>query len=153
MIEIKDIIIAINDLLDKNFPDIERQSTDIRQGFTRPCFYVELDRTTSSKVNTQIRDSIISIRIYYFPKDEYNNRIELFDMQSKLEDIFLEGLWINPSFFMPHFQQDGTDDGLDFITVDGVLQLQFYLYSAQKIEDTTPYEPLENLNTNITRKG
>jgi hypothetical protein len=152
MIGIKDIITAINNLLKENFPDVKRQSTDIRQGYTRPCFYVEMDRDMAYKLNTQLKEKTVSIRIYYFPTTEYDSRVELLDMQDKLENIFLEGVWITPSFFMPTFQQDGQDNGLDFVIVDGILQMQFYLYSIQEIPDTTKYEPLENLYTNIKRK-
>jgi hypothetical protein len=53
---------------------------------------------------------------------------------------------------MPTFQQDGQDNGLDFVIVDGILQMQFYLYSMQGLPDTDDSEPLENLNTNIKRK-
>jgi hypothetical protein len=152
MIGIKDIITAINNLLKENFPDVKRQSTDIRQGYARPCFYVEMDRDMAYKLNTQLKEKTVSIRIYYFPTTEYDSRVELLDMQDKLENIFLEGVWITPSFFMPTFQQDGQDNGLDFVIVDGILQMQFYLYSIQEIPDTTKYEPLENLYTNIKRK-
>ena len=152
MIGIKDIITAINNLLKENFPDVKRQSTDIRQGYKRPCFYVEMDRDMAYKLNTQLKEKTVSIRIYYFPTTEYDSRVELLDMQDKLENIFLEGVWITPSFFMPTFQQDGQDNGLDFVIVDGILQMQFYLYSIQEIPDTTEYEPLENLYTNIKRK-
>ena len=149
MIGIKDIIAAINNLLKENFPDVKRQSTDIRQGYTRPCFYTEMDRDMANKLNTRLREKTVSIRIYYFPTTEYDSRVELLNIQDKLEDIFLEGVWITPSFFMPTFQQDGQDSGLDFVIVDGILQLQFYLYSIQEIEDTDTHEPLENLNINI----
>lgn len=152
MIGIKDIITAINNLLKENFPDVKRQSTDIRQGYTRPCFYVEMDRDMSNKFNTQLKEKTVSIRIYYFPTTEYDSRIELLSVQDKLEEIFLEGVWITPSFFMPTFQQDGQDNGLDFVIVDGILQMQFYLYSMQGLPDTDDSEPLENLNTNIKRK-
>ena len=152
MIGIKDVITAINNLLKENFTDVKRQSTDIRQGYKRPCFYVEMDRDMAYKLNTQLKEKTVSIRIYYFPTTEYDSRVELLDMQDKLENIFLEGVWITPSFFMPTFQQDGQDNGLDFVIVDGILQMQFYLYSIQEIPDTTEYEPLENLYTNIKRK-
>jgi len=152
MVGIKDIMAAINNLLKENFPDVKRRSTDIRQGYTRPCFYVEMDRDMASKLNTQLKEKTVSIRTYYFPTDEYDSRIELLSVQDKLEEIFLEGVWITPSFFMPTFQQDGQDSGLDFIITDGVLQLQFYLYSMQGLPDTDDSEPLENLNTNIKRK-
>ncbi|MEY8001609.1 DUF6838 family protein [Clostridium sp. Mt-5] len=152
MIGIKDIITAINDLLAQNFTDVTIQSTDITEGYTRPCFYVELDKNSASKINTKLRDKSISIRIYYFPKDRYNNEVENLNIQDQLENIFLEGLWVNPSFFMPTFQQDGQDSGLDFVIVDGVLQLQFYLYAVQAIEDTDTSEPLENLNVNTDVK-
>ena len=152
MIGIKDIIAAINSLLKQNFPDVKRQSTDIRQGYTRPCFYVEMDKDMASKLNTQLKEKTVSIRIYYFPTTEYDSRVELLDMQDKLGNVFLEGVWITPSFFMPTFQQDGQDNGLDFVIVDGILQMQFYLYSIQELPDTDNSEPLENLNLKIQRK-
>lgn len=152
MIGIKDIITAINKLLNENYPDIEIQSTDIKEGYARPCFYVEMDGEKSTKYNKFNTEKTVSIRIYYFPSDDNHARIENLEMQDKLSDLFGDGVWITPSFFMPTFQQDGEDAGLDFTIVDDVLQLQFYLYSIQELPDTDNSEPLENLHQNMERE-
>lgn len=145
MIRIKDVIKAINTLLKANFQDIKMSSKDIRRCIIRPSFYVDLEQNDSMQFNSICKENTLTVRIYYFPSDSNNNRIELLDVQEKLNNIFLKGLSVNEDFYI-YFTEDNKPE---FITVDGVLQLKLELYYLQEIEDTNTYEMLEELETNI----
>lgn len=145
MITIKDVIKAINILIKSNFPDIKISSKDIRRCIIRPSFYVDLEQNDSIQFNSMCKENTLTVRIYYFPSDMNNNRIELLDVQEKLNNIFLKGLSVNEDFYI-YFTEDNKPE---FTIVDGVLQLKLELYYLQLIEDTNTYEMLEELETNM----
>lgn len=142
MIGLKDIIKSINDKIEADFSNIEIQSTDIKEGFLRPCFYVEIDNNKANKLNPSSKEKTLTVRIYYFPTDRYENRIELLETQDNLENMFFEGLQVNQDFFIPTL-----DNELNFTTTDGVLQLSFDLYYVQLLDEEYA-EPLEELVIN-----
>lgn len=146
MVTLKNVIATVSSILLNNFPQINIQSTDIKEGFEQPSFYVELDNFKTNLLNKWHKKYKVSIRIYYFPKDTYKNQIELLEMQEILSDLFLKGIWVeNTSFFIYK-----TEDDLDFTVTDGVLQLQFYLNYVQTIEEEDTTELMEELDVNTT---
>ncbi len=142
MVSLVDIVKAIDDKIKDNFLGIEIQSTDIKEGFERPCFYVQVDDNRANKLNPNSKEKTLTIRIYYFPKDRYENRIELLEIQDILENMFFDGLQVNENFYISTLDND-----LTFTVVDGVLQLSFDLYYVQLLDEEDA-EPLEELEVN-----
>lgn len=87
MLTLKQIKLAINEILIENFPDIEVQSTDVRKGFKRPSFFVQLD-TQSRDSGQFVSNRSMIVRIYYFPSDRYEYSLEILEMQDDLENVF-----------------------------------------------------------------
>src|SRR5690625_5080190 len=87
MLTMKQIKLAINEMLRENFPDIGIQSGDIRKGFKRPSFFVQLD-TQSRDSGQFVYNRSMIIRIYYFPSDRYEYSLEILEMQDDLENVF-----------------------------------------------------------------
>lgn len=144
MVTIKDVMKAINKLLETNFT-VKIASKNIREKIIRPSFYVDLEQNDSIQLNSICKQNNLTIRIYYFPTDPNNNRIELLDVQEKLNNLFLKGLSVTEDFYIYLV----TDNPLEFVVVDGVLQLKLELYYLQEIEDTTEYEMMEELYVNV----
>ncbi|WP_333860799.1 phage tail terminator family protein [Clostridium sp.] len=144
MVTIKDVINAINKLLETNFT-VKIANKNIREKIIRPSFYVDLEQNDSIQLNSICKQNNLTVRIYYFPTDPNNNRIELLDVQEKLNNLFLKGLSVTEDFYIYLV----TDNPLEFVVVDGVLQLKLELYYLQEIEDTSEYEMMEELCVNI----
>lgn len=85
MIDYKDIKTAVNKQLSNLGIDI--QSRDVREGFNRPSFFVQLDNASRSNYTTQI-GRMLTVRIYYFPSDRYEYAVEVLEMQDELEQLF-----------------------------------------------------------------
>lgn len=83
---LKEIKIAVNTALKQKFADIEIQSSDIAEGFLRPCFFTELDKIETSE--GIYKNNKFIIRIYYFPRSRYKNQSEIIEMQEELNYIF-----------------------------------------------------------------
>ncbi|AZV56797.1 DUF6838 family protein [Clostridium sp. AWRP] len=143
MVTIKDIVKAINLKIKDKFPDIPIQSTDIKEGFKRPSFYVNKDDNKSNRYNQDIKESKTSIRIYYFPTSAYKNRIELLNMENDLTDLFLDGVLVSTDD--GEYLMEILEDDIDSVVTDGVLQVHFYLYLLQDFseEDAEVMEELE----------
>ena len=78
---------AINDKIKAEFPQIEIQSSDVEEGFTRPSFFVllETNRVEPYQFNC-LRD--MTCRILFFPTDRYKYKEEAYDVIDRLEKLF-----------------------------------------------------------------
>jgi len=86
MITYKDIKIAVNGLLSRQF-EVDINSNDVKEGFLRPSFFVQFNDSIRSSTVYQIEKSL-TVRIHYFPSDRYDYSIELLDIQEQLEGLF-----------------------------------------------------------------
>ncbi|MFJ8261410.1 DUF6838 family protein [Rummeliibacillus sp. NPDC094406] len=127
MITTKDLKKAINDRINNKFSDIEINSNDVKEGFSRPSFFVQLDGRKSSTMEHVDKD--IDVQIYYFPSNEYNHAIELMDTQEILESAFdlklrVVNRWLNIT-------------ETNAVITDGVLNMSFSLEfnDARNIEE------------------
>jgi len=145
VISLKDILKAINILIKSNFPAIDIQSMDISEGFKRPSFFVDADNYRSGSMMTLYKDRNLPIRIYYFPTSAKKNRIELIEVQEKLESIFLNSIKVNENFVIP-INEVYAD------IVDGVLQFSFDLFTVEELinEDDTTGELIEELKMELS---
>ncbi len=117
MITFKKIKTTINKKLQSNF-DMDVSSKAANEGFTRPSFKVELDNVKREGHLTQV-ERACTVRIFYFPKDENDNAIELLDVQEKLGDLF------DLKFSIEDRHLDINEPNFD--EIDGVLQFEFDL--------------------------
>lgn len=65
-------------------------TTDIKEKVVRPSLYIEFADNKTGAFNICNKERTLSTKIYYFPKDKYQFKIELLEMQSYLENIFLD---------------------------------------------------------------
>jgi hypothetical protein len=118
MITLVDVATAINEKLEAILPEIPIQSTDIREGFDRPCLYVDFDNVVPAKYGPKGLDRIISVIIYFFPTSQTNYKLELLSVQEILETEFVGVLQIVEGFVT-------YPSNLSTVKVDGILQLSF----------------------------
>ncbi|MNC00061.1 hypothetical protein D3C75_473770 [compost metagenome] len=141
MITLKDVAKAINQKLNDTFPNVEIQSKNIEEGYEPPCFYVDFDNVNTSKYGPNGFDRTISVIIYYFPASKDNKKLELLDVQQKLETNFVDNLQIVEGFVV--YPSD-----LNTVKVDGVLQTSFDIQLIEIAEDTDG-DSMESLNLNL----
>ncbi|MGE7828967.1 phage tail terminator family protein [Paenibacillus sp. NPDC093718] len=118
MLTLKQIVKSITTQLNTKFPEINVTSRDIKEGFERPSFFVEIDNNSSSSGLFVIEKSK-TIRIYYFPSDMYENELELLQMQDDLAEVFNLTVKIEDRTI--------TLDETVSVVTDGVLQFEFDL--------------------------
>lgn len=146
MVKYTEIHKAIVKKLEEN-TRVEVLSVD--EGITRPSFFISLDNIKVSDFMREALDREITVRIYYFSTTVDNNRIELLNMQDKLNEIFLEDNLIKVNEYM-----NIEVDELEFNITDKVLHCYFDIrlsenYDRSKHDADKPY--MEELQ--IERKG
>jgi hypothetical protein len=129
MITYKNIATAVNTKL-SSF-EVEINSRDVKEGFPRPSFFVQLLPSTRSGDVDNVH-KMLTVQIYYFPSDRYEYAVEVLDVQENLEYAFDLKLKV----------QDRYLDIIDAETVltDGVLNFSF----SVEFYDGREYEGLEN---------
>lgn len=142
MIGEKEIISAINRELAIKFPDIERNSKDIEEGFKRPSFFIESDNENYGKIGQSYTDDRLTIRIYYFPSDPKNNRLENMEIKRELVGMFRFSIKVNDDFVIPV-------DDITSTIADKVLIVSFDLRMVQDIVDNQDVPLMEELDFNI----
>ena len=142
MIGEKEIINAKNRELAIKFPDIERNSKDIEEGFKRPSFFIESDNENYGKIGQSYADDRLTIRIYYFPSDPKNNRMENMEIKRELVGMFRFSIKVNDEFVIPV-------DDITSTIADKVLIVSFDLRMVQDIVDNQDVPLMEELDFNI----
>lgn len=140
MITLKQIKTAVNTALKKN-TGIKVNSKDIKEGFERPSFFVELDDVERIGLESQVEYSL-TVRIYYFPSSEEEASIEILEMQDTLFEIFDTHLVVDNRLL--HIIDPGTSES------DGVLQFTFNLSfeDGREVEDA---ELIQEIDFDVTK--
>lgn len=110
------------------YNNVDFASTDIREGITRPSFFVEFNNNTTGLFNQNNKERTVTAKIYYFPIEKQKNKIELLEVQDYLSNIFLKYLKINDNFWI-------NLDTVEFEIVDGVLITSLDIYTVEDISE------------------
>ncbi|MDF2612782.1 MAG: hypothetical protein K0S71_568 [Clostridia bacterium] len=139
---IKEVMKAINGQLKQSFPTITIQSTDVSEGYKRPCFYVDLVSYDHENIMNAFDRKAAAITVYYFPSDPKNNKIELLEVREAMQTAFDGMLQITPTFTIHIMDTESTVN-------DGVLSFDFNIeYFIKKQEPESTYY-IEEIETNL----
>lgn len=140
MVTYSEIIKAINLKIQQSFLDVPFQSIEDKEGLIRPSFRTNIEGISASNFMNVAKDRELTVRIYYFPKEKYKYRMELLDVQDKLEDLFLlENTIVTESSFVIEIFE------FQFDVVDGVLHFYFDLKLSEDINRIDDSEYMEEL--------
>lgn len=143
MVTYVEIIKAINNKIKNKITGVEFEPTDSKEGLIRPSFRTNIDNIKVSNFMNFAKDREMTVRIYYFSTNKDKYRLELLDIQDKLEDIFLtENTIVTESGFIIEIYE------CQFDVVDGVLHFYFDIMLNEDIDrtDESQNELMEVLN-------
>ena len=138
MITTKDIVKGVNRLLISKYKGLV-YSTDDKKKIKNGSFRVETPFPIVN-VSSGFQTEEGTIRIYYFPLDEDETRLEFINKMAELRELFSNGVEINDSFVLPVFE-------MEFSNIDEVLMMEFDYMICQTFEtaDEKNAEIMENL--------
>lgn len=122
-----DIQAAIVSKLRKIDPEVEINSSDIEEGFKRPCFYVDMLNGKVNNLMDKFQEKNLEFDILYFPKHPKKNQIDLLEMRDKLTESFVENSYFN---IMDDLVVQATD--VDIFEVDKVLHCKFNIFISEE---------------------
>lgn len=88
-----DIKKAIKRMINAEFPNIKIFSPDVKEGFKKPSFYIQLLPISRERLSKYHFNRKVSVVIYYH--SDKHEELELLDIEEKLEEIFSNVIRIN----------------------------------------------------------
>ena len=148
IITLKDINIAIvkqvtAGLVDTKYSTTVFSSTDIVEEIIRPCFYFDILHNKTNLMLQHAEERSLELQLFYFTTTRTGAKIEVFEMEDLLSEIFKDNLKITDDYFV-------SIHGCDFDTnkTDGYLILNIELDTFEELEDEG-IEMLEELVTEL----
>lgn len=147
MLTVIDVIRALSELIEKEYPQFRLIDYDIEEGFEKPAFFIEPEDVNTSWVASDYLKESSNLNIVFFSEDRYTGLIELLDMKNNLTVAFDDPLYITDGKTEYYCQLLTTSS--DIFKQDKVLTFNIQADLIQKVErkEVEPY--MENLETNI----
>lgn len=139
MITAADVVTQVNSMLTAKFPNANITFTDNPNGKERPAFYTTILSNKSNQISDRETQKKIGIKIYYFPSDGYDYLEELSNIQESCDELFCQGFQLQDIYI------NLDEDGIDYNTTDGILQILFYVnYYIERDLEEDSYENIGN---------
>lgn len=137
MINLKEIMLSINKKINESLL-IDVDSKNLEEEFERPSVRTSIDNLKTSAFMQTMKERNFIVRIYYFPKNREKNKIELLEIQEKLEKAFFSHLKIKGAFFI-YIEE------IIFNITDGILIGEFEVMTLEEIINDINIENMEEL--------
>jgi hypothetical protein len=137
MISLKEIMLAINKKINESL-QMNVDSKNLEEEFERPSVRTAIDNLKTSAFMQSMKERNFIVRIYYFSKNREKNKIELLEIQEKLEEAFFSHLKIKGAFFI-------YIDEIIFNVTDGILIGEFEVRTLEEILNDINTENMEEL--------
>ena len=137
MISLKEVMLAINRKINESL-QMNVDSKNLEEEFERPSVRTSIDNLKTSAFMQSMKERNFIVRIYYFSKNREKNKIELLEIQEKLEEAFFSHLKIKGAFFI-------YIDEIIFNVTDGILIGEFEVRTMEEILNDINTENMEEL--------
>lgn len=122
-----DIQAAIVSKLRKIDSKIDVNSSDIEEGFKRPCFFIDMQDIKLDSLMDKFQEKDLEFDILYFPKHPKKNRDDLLGMMDSLNKTFVEDSYFN---ITDDLVVQATD--VNIFEVDKVLHCKFNIFISEQ---------------------
>lgn len=130
-------MLAINKKINESL-QMNVDSKNLEEEFERPSVRTSIDNLKTSAFMQSMKERNFIVRIYYFSKNREKNKIELLEIQEKLEEAFFSHLKIKGAFFI-------YIDEIVFNVSDGILIGEFEVMTLEDIMNDINIEVIEEL--------
>lgn len=147
MLTVIDVIRALSELIESNYPNYPVVDMDIEEDYPRPSYFIDVEDVQSSWVASDYIKESSTLNIVFFAENRYEGFLDLLDMKNNLTVLFDDPLYITDGKIEYYCQMLTTDS--DLYKQDKVLTFNIQADLIQKVErkEVKPY--MENLETNI----
>lgn len=133
---------AINNAIKETLNDMEITipivTNDVLEPIARPSIKLSFENGKNGKLNNRCREKSLTCRIYYFPKDRNKNKFDILQMQDLIEQTFIEGFYVEDSFYIPIETVEST-------IIENILICSFNISMFEIIEEMNEAEYIEEI--------
>lgn len=140
IISVIDVIRALSELIEKEYPDYPVVDYDVEEDYPRPSYFINVENVHTEWVATDYIQESSDLEITFFAPNRYEGFLELLDMKNNLTMLFNEPLQITDTFFVTLLETQS-----ELFKNDKVLTFSFTANIVNKVERNETDDYMENL--------
>ena len=136
-----DVIRALSELIEKEYPDYPVVDYDVDEDFPRPSYFINVENVHTEWVAVDYIRESSELEITFFAPNRYAGFSELLDMKNNLTRLFDEPLQVSDNFYVTLL-----DTTSELFKSDKVLTFSFTANIVNKVERTETDDYMEHLD-------
>lgn len=140
MTSVIDVIRALSELIEKEYPNYPVVDYDVDEDFPRPSYFINVENVHTEWVATDYVQESSDLEITFFAENRYEGFLELLDMKNNLTKLFNEPLQLADNFYVTLLETTS-----EVFKADKVLTFSFTANIVNKIERNETDYYMENL--------
>ncbi len=149
ILSVIDIIRALSELIEHNYPNYPVVDMDIDEDYPRPSYFIDVEDVNTSWVATDYIKESSNLKIVFFAENRYEGFLDLLDMKNNLTMLFDDPIRVSDEKNEYYVKMLTTAS--DLYKQDKVLTFNIQADLIQKVErdETQPY--MEHLDVNMLK--
>lgn len=149
ILSVIDIIRALSELIEHNYPNYPVVDMDIDEDYPRPSYFIDVEDVNTSWVATDYIKESSNLKIVFFAENRYEGFLDLLDMKNNLTMLFDDPIHVSDGTNEYYVKMLTTTS--DLYKQDKVLTFNIQADLIQKVErvETQPY--MEHLDVNVMK--
>lgn len=141
MTSVIDVIRALSELIEKEYPDYPVVDYDVEENYPRPSYFISVENVHTEWVAVDYLQESSDLEITFFAPDRYEGFLELLDMKNNLTQLFNEPLELDNGYFVTLLETTS-----EIFKNDKVLTFSFTANIVNKVERTETDDYMEHLD-------
>ena len=149
ILSVIDIIRALSELIEHNYPNYPVVDMDIDEDYPRPSYFIDVEDVNTSWVATDYIKESSNLKIVFFAENRYEGFLDLLDMKNNLTMLFDDPIRVSDEKNEYYVKMLTTAS--DLYKQDKVLTFNIQADLIQKVERTETQPYMEHLDVNMLK--
>lgn len=136
-----DVIRALSNLIEKEYPNYPIVDYDVDEDYPRPCYFIETESVKTQWVAVDYIEELSDLQIVFFAEDRYEGFLDLLEMKNHLTQLFNEPLELDNGYFVSLLETTS-----ELFKGDKVLEFSFQVSIVNQIERNETDYLMEDLD-------
>lgn len=141
MTSVIDVIRALSNLIEKEYPNYPIVDYDVDEDYPRPCYFIETESVKTQYVAVDYIEELSDLQIVFFAEDRYEGFLDLLEMKNHLTQLFNEPLELDNGYFVSLLETTS-----ELFKGDKVLEFSFQASIVNQIERNETDYLMEDLD-------
>lgn len=138
-----DVIRALSNLIEKEYPNYPIVDMDIEEDYPRPSYFIEVESVKTQWVAVDYLEELSDLQIVFFAENRYEGFLELLEMKNHLTQLFNEPLELDNGYYVSLLETTS-----ELFKNDKVLEFSFQVSIVNQIERNETDYYMEELDYN-----